>query len=629
MFRRRTSTTRALGCFALLFVALVACDTAAQDAPYPQAVFDKAIADFAAGRLHEAASEFDRLAELVPSAAPQLWQRGIALYYVGRYDDCRLQLESHRTVNPNDAENAAWHFLCVAAGESLEQAQQDLLPVGPDRRSPMAEIYEMFRGELTPDDVLAAAGSQLTARFYAHLYIGLYHQAQENLAAATEHIAAAAQQEFAASGGYMHVVARIHEESLVSNQAAESSEMPSRSNEVMTPRPGIDATNVFYYYADVEAAWRFYTEVLGLQTVADYGFAKILRVASSSYLTLVDAERGMHSVEEPKSVTLALVTDELEGWYDYLIEAEVPMRAAFEPASSLPHQGFVAIDPEGYFLEFERFEPHAENERLLPALAALRPVFPDPDTQTERPANLSIRATVLWLYFNDTARANQFYTDLLGQAPIVDQGWAWAYQAAGSGLIGIVDGSRGLHQATNEKGVTVSLFVDDVEAWFAVAPGVRGFELRTQEITDESGRVSVFVGYDPRARFSSGTRFSTSRATKSSSDCCAETTPRSDPSEPSGVTDVTRTTSISCVPPAYGDTLGDASTHLTRGEPHGIENRARHTRGHHRRRPAAATPRRRRRLVERHRDVRRDRPSARPAQEHRARVRRVLWRRPC
>jgi len=74
---------------------------------------------------------------------PQLWQRGIALYYAGRYDDCRKQFEAHRTVNPDVVENAAWHFLCVARADSVAAARAALLPVGPDRRVPMHEVYGM------------------------------------------------------------------------------------------------------------------------------------------------------------------------------------------------------------------------------------------------------------------------------------------------------------------------------------------------------------------------------------------------------------------------------------------------------------------------------------------------------
>jgi len=282
---------------------------------------------------------------------------------------------------------------------------------------------------------------------------------------------------------------------------APTSEAPAQQPEASPVPPTITATNAFYYYADVEAAWRFYTEVLGLETVADYGFAKILRVAPTSYLTVVDAESGMHSADEPKTATLALVTDEVEGWYDYLIEAGVPMRSEFTPATGRPHVGFVAVDPEGYLLEFERFDPHEENERLLPALQQLEPLFPASDASTNRPRDLGVRATVQWLYYRDTGAANAFYAELLGEDPIVDQGWAWAFQSSPSGFIGIVDGDRGLHQATDDKGVTVSLFVDDVDAWFEYVKGIDGFEFRSEEIGDESGRVRVFVGYDPEGYF--------------------------------------------------------------------------------------------------------------------------------
>jgi hypothetical protein len=58
---------------------------------------------------------------------------------------------------------------------------------------------------------------------------------------------------------------------------------------VKAQRPDIIATNAFYYYADVDVAWEFYRDTLGFETVVDYGFAKIMRVASASYLTLVRA----------------------------------------------------------------------------------------------------------------------------------------------------------------------------------------------------------------------------------------------------------------------------------------------------------------------------------------------------
>jgi lipoprotein NlpI len=196
-------------CGASLLVVAVAIGAQRPDVQ-TRVLLESAIDDFLAGRVAESVVLFDRVAKQAPEVAPELWQRGIALYYVGRYRDCRAQFESHRTVNPNDVENPAWHFLCVARAETPARAKAALLPVGPDQRSPMREVYQMFQGTLPPDKVLAAAGDSLSARFYAELYVGLYYEAIGDQSRALEHLKAAASDRFARAGGYMHTVARLH-----------------------------------------------------------------------------------------------------------------------------------------------------------------------------------------------------------------------------------------------------------------------------------------------------------------------------------------------------------------------------------------------------------------------------------
>lgn len=180
------------------------------NAQSPQALVDRAVEEFEQGRFAQSAATFDELAKAVPGQAPLLWQRGIALYYAGRYADCRRQFESHRTVNPDDVENAAWHFLCVAREQAPDKARAALLPVGPDSRVPMSEVYQMFRGALSASDVLKAAGNRPAGQFYAHLYIGLHSEALGRKDAALTHIREAASDRFAPVGGYMHMVAVVH-----------------------------------------------------------------------------------------------------------------------------------------------------------------------------------------------------------------------------------------------------------------------------------------------------------------------------------------------------------------------------------------------------------------------------------
>jgi lipoprotein NlpI len=164
------------------------------------------------GRVADSLHDFERAIELEPRQEPYLWQRGIALYYAGRFRECARQFEAHRTVNPADVENAAWHFVCVAEHRGIEAARAELLPVGHDSRVPMMEIYELFAGRGDRASVLAAAeraapDDRAGARFYAHLYLGLYDEARGRRDAALEEITNAV-----ATGieGIMVDIARAH-----------------------------------------------------------------------------------------------------------------------------------------------------------------------------------------------------------------------------------------------------------------------------------------------------------------------------------------------------------------------------------------------------------------------------------
>jgi lipoprotein NlpI len=175
-----------------------------------RAILDRAVEDFRAGRIEQSVAGFDRVALLAPAEAPYLWQRGIAQYYAGKFRECRDLFVSHRTVNPDDVENAAWHFLCAARAESPDAARKRMLPVGPDGRVPMREVYQMFQGRMTQAQVMKAAGSDPTAQFFARLYIGLYLEATGEREAGRVQIEIAAEDRYARVGGYMHDVARVH-----------------------------------------------------------------------------------------------------------------------------------------------------------------------------------------------------------------------------------------------------------------------------------------------------------------------------------------------------------------------------------------------------------------------------------
>lgn len=137
-----------------------------------------------AGAAEKAVPQFRRYIEKNPQAEPELWQYGIALAFVGEYDAGRKLFELHRTVNPNDVENALWHYYCIAKAGSSEAARLAILPAPGDRRVPMNELLKLYRGEADEAAVRAAvatlpAGSAQAemAGYYADLYLAMHAEA--------------------------------------------------------------------------------------------------------------------------------------------------------------------------------------------------------------------------------------------------------------------------------------------------------------------------------------------------------------------------------------------------------------------------------------------------------------------
>lgn len=174
--------------------------------------------NFCAGKIAAAVADFDKYVELVPAAENRQWERGIAYYYAGEYAKGAKQFEHYQKFHDQDVENSVWRYLCVARASGVEKAQASLLPISRDPRVPMMEIYGLFQGKLQPAEVLAAANENPPNRelqnqrlFYAHLYIGLWHEAGGRPAEAKRHILEAEKHKVA---HYMWDVAHVHAERL-------------------------------------------------------------------------------------------------------------------------------------------------------------------------------------------------------------------------------------------------------------------------------------------------------------------------------------------------------------------------------------------------------------------------------
>jgi cyclophilin family peptidyl-prolyl cis-trans isomerase/catechol 2,3-dioxygenase-like lactoylglutathione lyase family enzyme len=243
--------------------------------------------------------------------------------------------------------------------------------------------------------------------------------------------------------------------------------------------PVIQALIVRYFYREPAAAEQFYGRILGLPSAGP----ELFRVSETVLLRILPLSEAGDDAESPKTATLSFVTDEVDLWYEYLKSKNVPMRSELKDASRHPTRGFVAVDPEGYLLEFERFLDHPKNSRLNDALRTIKPVFPEPMAKAGRPGNLGIKGNILWLYYRDLLASLNFFIDKLSSGLLVDQGFAKVMTASPSGFIGLVDGAQGLHPYTERKAVRIDFAVDDPEAWAALLTrrGVALLELKEGE----------------------------------------------------------------------------------------------------------------------------------------------------
>jgi lipoprotein NlpI len=196
----------------------------AKDAKLSDAWYLRGREHFRAGKVKESLADFDKLVELKPDLASRQWERGISCYYAGEFEKGAKQFELYQTYHDQDVENSTWRYLCVARTAGVEKARQTLLPIDSDRRVPMMEIFSLYQGKTTPEEVLKAAEAgepdkeQLNIRlFYAHLYIGLWHEAAGKDDLAKKHILEAEKHKI---GHYMWDVAHVHAERLRMSEMA-------------------------------------------------------------------------------------------------------------------------------------------------------------------------------------------------------------------------------------------------------------------------------------------------------------------------------------------------------------------------------------------------------------------------
>lgn len=173
------------------------------------------------GRFKEAAADYDRMVVLDPARDASHWRRGIALFYAGRYDKAARQFERYHSFDNVDRENGIWRYLCQVKADGIEKARAGLLKYEKDDREPFGDVYKLFAGTIAPDAILERIAQadisdveRQKRRFYANLYIGLWHAVHDRPDQAQPFLEAAAGNTWPVNAGYgphyMWHVGRLH-----------------------------------------------------------------------------------------------------------------------------------------------------------------------------------------------------------------------------------------------------------------------------------------------------------------------------------------------------------------------------------------------------------------------------------
>ncbi|KAK0581886.1 hypothetical protein LWI29_019129 [Acer saccharum] len=156
--------------------------------------------------------EFDKAIELDPRQKAYLWQRGLSLYYLDRFEEGAEQFRFDVAQNPNDTEESIWCFLCEAQLYGVDGARERFLEVGRDPRPVMRGAYNMFKDGGDPEKLVAEFSSgPVNEYFYSSLYAGLYYESQKKAEEAKLHILAASKSPYGqGSDDYMASLAKVH-----------------------------------------------------------------------------------------------------------------------------------------------------------------------------------------------------------------------------------------------------------------------------------------------------------------------------------------------------------------------------------------------------------------------------------
>lgn len=112
------------------------------------------------------------------------------------------------------------------------------------------------------------------------------------------------------------------------------------------------------------------------------------------------------------------------------------------------------------------------------------------------PPAVTTELAITFLYYRDLPAAMDFYERVIGLDLAIDQGWSKIYRICPGAYVGLVDETRGMHRAAEDKPVQLCLRVSDVDAWYEYARR-EGLANLSRLFENDALGIRAFVFDDP------------------------------------------------------------------------------------------------------------------------------------
>lgn len=160
------------------------------------------------GMFPEAEADYRKMSALKPDLDASHWRLGIAMYLAGHPEDAAAQFDKYHSFDNVDRENGIWRYLSHRAAFGKKKARDQLLKYEKDDRPPFREVYQLFEGTMTAQQVLQSISPELpdstrkSQLFYAQLYVGLNDAVEEKPESALRALREAVKNEWPREAGF-------------------------------------------------------------------------------------------------------------------------------------------------------------------------------------------------------------------------------------------------------------------------------------------------------------------------------------------------------------------------------------------------------------------------------------------